>query len=449
MELSNTAKTVLEKRYLLKDDKGNIKETPDEMCMRVAENVSSAEKTKKNKEYYKNAFYNMLKDLQFLPNSPTLMNAGTSINQLSACISGDTLIYTMGGLKAMVDIEVGDLVLTHMGRFMPVTRVFDKGIKPVIELKWGFSGLTLKCTPDHKIYSKGDKWKRADKVKEAIYPCLTNSELKEVNKYLEEYPLYDNINKERYLGELEFTVTDNKESVNVYDIEVEEDHSFVAGDFICHNCFVLPVEDDMSSIFQAIKDGAVIHKTGGGCIAKGSLVRTLDGDKLIEDVKINDYVYSIDKNGIPSYERVEQTHIYDTIGKKILKVEYRGGYAVTTDYHPFAVHVDHKIIYKRADELVVGDLLVNFEGITKVTGVEEAVCDELRDLTVEKNNNYLASTGGRMVIIHNTGYSFSKLRPEGDIISTSKGESSGAVSFIKVFNEATQAVNQGGKRRGI
>jgi len=86
VELTANALKVLEKRYLRKDADGNIIETPEEMFRRVARNIASAderygEDAKKTEE----EFYEMLEKLYFLPNSPTLMNAGTSIQQLSAC----------------------------------------------------------------------------------------------------------------------------------------------------------------------------------------------------------------------------------------------------------------------------------------------------------------------------------------------------------------------------
>lgn len=87
MELSDNAKTVLQKRYLLKNASGNIIETPEEMFMRVAFNIARAEKTYYNSDtdYWTEKYYNLMVNLRFLPNSPALMNAGKSIGQLAAC----------------------------------------------------------------------------------------------------------------------------------------------------------------------------------------------------------------------------------------------------------------------------------------------------------------------------------------------------------------------------
>jgi len=79
---------VLKKRYLLKDDERDIIETPRELFRRVARAVSEGEanfKSEKKKEDVEERFFQMMADLEFLPNSPTLMNAGTSLGQLSAC----------------------------------------------------------------------------------------------------------------------------------------------------------------------------------------------------------------------------------------------------------------------------------------------------------------------------------------------------------------------------
>ncbi|RLI06025.1 ribonucleotide-diphosphate reductase subunit alpha [Candidatus Bathyarchaeota archaeon] len=89
MDLSPNALKVLEKRYLKKDENGLVIETPQEMFLRVALNVASVDKLygKTDEEVEKTAeeFYNLTTDLDFLPNSPTHMNAGRVLQQLSAC----------------------------------------------------------------------------------------------------------------------------------------------------------------------------------------------------------------------------------------------------------------------------------------------------------------------------------------------------------------------------
>ncbi len=86
--LSENALKVLEKRYLKRDEKGNVIERPVDLFKRVAQNIASAElkfsstiEAKKCEE----DFFRMMSQLEFLPNSPTLMNAGRDLQQLSAC----------------------------------------------------------------------------------------------------------------------------------------------------------------------------------------------------------------------------------------------------------------------------------------------------------------------------------------------------------------------------
>jgi len=79
---------VLKRRYLLKDENQNIVETPSELFRRVASHVAKAEdnfRSGYSKEDVEEKFYLMMRNLEFMPNSPTLMNAGTSLGQLSAC----------------------------------------------------------------------------------------------------------------------------------------------------------------------------------------------------------------------------------------------------------------------------------------------------------------------------------------------------------------------------
>src|SRR3989338_8145375 len=88
MNWSPNAIKVLEARYLRKDENGVVVETPGEMLHRVAKAVSQADISYKGGSYAdetEREFYEMLSRLDFLPNSPTLMNAGTKIGQLSAC----------------------------------------------------------------------------------------------------------------------------------------------------------------------------------------------------------------------------------------------------------------------------------------------------------------------------------------------------------------------------
>ncbi len=87
MELAGNAKVVLERRYLKKDFEGRVAETPEQMLRRVANNIAQAEKNygRYAPEEVAERFYTVMDRLEFLPNSPTLMNAGRELQQLAAC----------------------------------------------------------------------------------------------------------------------------------------------------------------------------------------------------------------------------------------------------------------------------------------------------------------------------------------------------------------------------
>jgi ribonucleoside-diphosphate reductase alpha chain len=88
-KLSLNAVEVLRRRYLLKDERGNVVETPHHMFARVAKAVASAElsysESKDRVKEIERGYYSLMRNLEFLPNSPTLMNAGTELGQLAAC----------------------------------------------------------------------------------------------------------------------------------------------------------------------------------------------------------------------------------------------------------------------------------------------------------------------------------------------------------------------------
>ena len=104
-QLSENAVTVLERRYLRKDDAGRVIETPADMFRRVSETIAQGDKKFDDQAdipALTRQFYAMMARLEFLPNSPTLMNAGRELGQLSACFVlpvGDSMDEVFDAVK--------------------------------------------------------------------------------------------------------------------------------------------------------------------------------------------------------------------------------------------------------------------------------------------------------------------------------------------------------------
>ncbi|MHA1865681.1 MAG: LAGLIDADG family homing endonuclease [Candidatus Heimdallarchaeaceae archaeon] len=683
LELSENALTVLQKRYLLKNEKNEVIETPEQMFERVAKSIASNDEEKKE-------FYELMTSLRFLPNSPTLMNAGTKLGQLSACFTGEQVIITAEGNKQIRDIQIGDLVLTAEGNFRKVTQTMQRKVdKRYIIDVLKLPNSTLSVTEDHPILTYKDgkiKWSLVKELSKNDFVALSypreiedvssinvidylsgkhykvkngvvvnkNTEVEiesseisvyevpiknkievdeeflrflgyyasvgELDKkivrftfsgkemaYAEEVItiakskfgldtrveiLDENILKvqfyssiiaefiERVIGDVNnkrvpmwilklppekqenFVLgcfrTDNslfsnrdmfnrslsvcndnlvysiwimlmrlgivpnldkfpipegeipysyscyigetkerdsfveiqgkegkgvsqlslqklkhivvndtvflpirnieciEEPVTVYNLEVEEEHTYVANFVSVHNCFVLPIDDSLPSIFEAVKKAALIHQSGGGCVAEGTVIPTeefgfipiekISGfEKIPIDEKGHDCepftVFSFDEDA-ESFKKGKVIKLWKFKKNKYLRIKFgTEGLIEVTHWHPFIVYIPPEeqkkgeyYIEKRADELKVGDLLVSpsTHRLTETTGISDAHkvrVEEIKeieeekifyDFTVEKYNNYLAGTK-QFTVIHNTGFSFSNIRPKNDVVKTTGG----------------------------
>jgi ribonucleoside-diphosphate reductase alpha chain len=112
LKLSLNATEVLKRRYLVKDERGQVIETPGQMFERVARAIAKAElkygKSRDEVNELARSFYQLMSALAFLPNSPTLMNAGTELGQLAACFVlpvEDSIEGIFGAVRSMAVIH--------------------------------------------------------------------------------------------------------------------------------------------------------------------------------------------------------------------------------------------------------------------------------------------------------------------------------------------------------
>ena len=124
LHLTQNAFKVLEKRYLKKNEEGKVVETTDDLFRRVASSIANADrlygKTDADVKTLEEEFYNMLTNLEFLPNSPTLMNAGRRLGQLSACFVlpvDDSMESIFDAVKNTAIIHKSDYPVSMTDRF--------------------------------------------------------------------------------------------------------------------------------------------------------------------------------------------------------------------------------------------------------------------------------------------------------------------------------------------
>ncbi|MFH1478334.1 MAG: LAGLIDADG family homing endonuclease [Candidatus Omnitrophota bacterium] len=178
INISENCLTVLKRRYLKKDKDGVVIETPEEMFKRVAFHIAKADElygaaVEEIKEV-ENNFYDAMSNFEFMPNSPTLMNAGKELGQLSACfvlpvgdsmdsifdaikntamihkcLTADTLVKTKSGIKRLNEIKKNTKIQTKEG-YSLVKGLYNNGKQIVFEVTTN-RGYAIKGTGEHKL----------------------------------------------------------------------------------------------------------------------------------------------------------------------------------------------------------------------------------------------------------------------------------------------------------
>ena len=430
-QVTVNARVVLERRYLKKNDEGKPAETPRQLFERVARAIALAERNygKSDAEIEKIAerFYEMMARLEFMPNSPTLMNAGRELGQLSACfvlpindtmedifdaikytalihkcLVPETLVMTDAGCRMLGSIQPGAWIETSQGMSLVDSR-HSNGTQEVFTVET-IEGNTLTGTALHRVMTRSEsgelKWKR-------IGQLLPGDRL--VMKL------------GGWLGGTDSPVLHDLAEF----IGSNVDEQLIGAD-----------EKALCTFFRRTFSQR-------GWVSPAGVI-SLDCGPSRLTCELQAMLFYL---GVPTWRD----------GLR-LTVCTRAGFAVYREKIGF----DSCLLMKRL-EAVDPDAMAQELSVTGVLHeepdddghytvvVKEVLASgkkEVVDLTIPKSNEYLANG----FVVHNsgggTGFSFSRLRPAKDVVKSTAGVSSGPISFMEVFNAATETIKQGGTRRG-
>ncbi len=357
LKLSVNATKVLQKRYLLKDERGKIIETPAQLFSRVSDVIANVDK-KYGEDYDKTRkkFLEAMTSLLFLPNSPTLMNAGTKLGQLSACFVlpvNDSLESIFDALKHMALVQqsgggtgfsfsklrpMGDMVKSTKGvasgpvSFMRIFDVATDVIKQGGKRRGANMGILRVDHPD-VIEFITSKQKEGVLENFNISVGVTDAFMKAVEKG-EEYPLFNPRNGK---------IVEELLARDVFDLIAgaawrSGDPGIIFLDEVNrHN--PLPSLGDLEST--------------NPCVTGDTLVATSRGLEKIEEIVNKDREMLVDprlNGGYPEFKKAKR--IFFTGKKKVYRLKTSSGYELVATG-------EHRILtprgWKKLSELKRGD----------------------------------------------------------------------------------------------
>lgn len=196
----------------------------------------------------------LIKDKKFLFGGRILSNRGVKDSKVtySNCFVGGTKVITKRGIINIEDVRIGDEVITSNDTWQSVNDVMCRDyIGDLYRIKSNMIYDDILCTPNHKFLTRYG-WKRADSLKYSLVETDKPDFLKLANR-----PDY---------AEIQDIIVEKNMSCKVYNLSVENNHSYTANGVVVHNCYVVtPPEDNIESIFESRKKLARTYSYGGGC----------------------------------------------------------------------------------------------------------------------------------------------------------------------------------------
>ena len=411
----------------------NGETTYDEVCDRVANFIGDSPAEVAD-------YAELMKQRKFLPNSPTLMNAGCPEPFMSACV----VLPIEDNMKSIFN-TVRDAAVCHQkgaGCIAEGSLVFTKrGIIPIEDVVVG-----------------DEVWSVNQKSGKQSYKKVTDTHIYGVDD--------KKILKINFYGKQNYVITSDYHPFTV--INEKGKLEFVEAKDLQHGSLVLVGSPDATSLKigkTAFKIGKKVAETDSlipsfnytnsaiasflaGLLQDDEYVTLREFEGTFEDyveslkAKPGDIVLSFIHRTEHKYNRDMIIGFCSRLGILTESVFANGKYSIHITFN--LATSGHKVL-----TMMYPGIEFNNEDAVKynaiyVENVEDGECNCLRDLTVEGNNTYFASTSGVMCFIHNTGFSFNELRPQGALVNSSQGKASGPISFMKVYDTATGVVSQGG-----
>ncbi len=429
-QIGANARTVLERRYLKKGEDGKAAETPRQLFERVAQAIASAEerygKSAKERDEIAARFYEMMARQEFMPNSPTLMNAGRELGQLSACfvlpvgdsmeeifdsikytalihkcLVPETLVMTDSGCMNLGSVRNDTWIETHEGMDQVIEN-HDNGIQRVMTVETD-EGYSITGTPQHRLMTEQSgrelEWKQMGDLEEG------ETLIMKLGGWLG--------------GTLHSVERDISDFSDSFDESV--------------------VRADERALCEFLRNAF----TGHGWVTDEGIVRLeLDSESVARELQV--ILFYV---GVPTHRDGPSLTVCTASGFQTFK-EKIGFDSMLLSRRLAGVGPDDVLPGLRAAEVAHEE--ADDQGFYRVKVKRVTTCGDrgVVDLTVKGSHAYLANG----FVSHNsgggTGFSFSRLRPARDCVKSTAGVSSGPISFMEVFNTATETIKQGGTRRG-